>query len=447
MRPSPARTASVDVLERIERGKHLGEALNQALSGKALSRADRGLATELVYGVLRQRMYLDHTLDRLLDRGLESVDRLVLTVLRLGAYQLVFLDRVPPHAAVNETVNLLKGKAGARGRAGLVNAVLRRLLREGPADPPPWEEGPERHISVRYSLPRWMVRRWLDRLGSEECLELARSINTPPDLHLRTNGLRAEPREVLERLRSQGLTADYGRYLPEAIHVKPRTQVAALPEFEEGLVYAQDEGAMLVSHLVDPRPGESILDSCAAPGGKSTHMAELMGDKGRVIALDLDRHRLRLVRDNCRRLGLQSVEPQEGDIRVWAGDDDFDRVLVDAPCTGMGVMGRRPDIRWRRRESDPGDTARLQVDILRGAARWVRPGGVLLYSVCTTEPEETVQVAREFALGTQGFRPRPLADILPTSISEVAGSPGQVYLWPHRHGTDGFFVASWQRVE
>ncbi|HEY8450023.1 MAG TPA: 16S rRNA (cytosine(967)-C(5))-methyltransferase RsmB, partial [Bacillota bacterium] len=342
--------------------------------------------------------------------------------------------------------------AGGRA-AGFVNGVLRAIARARSTLPwPDPAQDPVRYLSVRHSHPEWLVRRYLERLGRAETEQLLEANNAAPALTLRVNRLRAEPEQVARALRGAGYQVEAGRYLPEALRVRAQTAPDRLPGFDEGWFTPQDEAAMLVTHVLDPAPGGRVVDACAAPGTKTTHIAEYMGDEGTVVALDVDPERLHRVDENARRLGLRSVRSQVGDARRAAqllGVEWADRVLVDAPCSGLGTLARRPDLRWRKRPEDIPALAELQGQILDGCAPLVRPGGVLVYSTCTTEPEENEQVIAAFLERWPVFRPASgVWDRikLPAGADLEAEGKG-LQLWPHRHGTDGFFIAKLERLD
>ncbi len=445
-----AREAALFALDAASRrGLPAGDTLRSALDRRTLSVADRALATQLVSGVLRQRLRLDMVIDQLARRGVRSLDQVTLNILRLGVYQIQYLDRIPPHAAVKETVDLARRRDMNKGRAGLVNAILRRLLRQDiePILPDPSRD-PSGHVSVLHSIPRWLADRWLNQLGYDDAVALGAASNRSPGISIRVNTLRVEPDDLALDLAGAGVETVPGRYLSEALHLLAPVKPDSLDAFCRGLFYVQDEGAMIVSTVVGPRPGERILDAAAAPGGKSTHLAEMMGDRGEVVALDISERRLGMVEQSARRLGLESIRTVMGDARN-AGSvpgGEFDRVLVDAPCSGLGVIRRRPDIKWRKGPDDPARMASVQEEVLYGASRVVAPGGVLVYAVCSTEPEETLGVVKKFGDRADEFAADDLSLILPSSLSgEKGAGDGYVYLWPHRHLTDGFFVARWTR--
>lgn len=434
--PRTGRELALRILQRVElEGAFSNVALQAALARSDLPPGERELATELVLGVLRWRGRLDWTLQHRCDHDLADLPPAVRQTLRLGAYQLLFLRAVPGAVAVSSSVELAK-QYGHRGTANLVNAVLRRVAREGEAPPP--EEADQR-AAVLQSHPLWLVRRWLHRWPQEEVWALCEANNTPPPAHLRVNTLRASPSAVAQRLQEAGLDVTPGA-LPESVRVRgslgPRLALA-----EEGWVVAQDEAAMVVAYAVDPKPGELVVDACAAPGGKATHLAALMGDRGRVVACDVHPGKVQVLTRRAQVLGVTCLEARRCDARKL-DVRGADRVLVDAPCTGLGVVRRRPEIRWRVQPEHLPKAAALQREILEGASHAVREGGVLVYSVCSTEPEEGEQVV-EWLLSSGRFVRDPFA--VPWAGGTLQAPDGTLRLWPHRHGTDGYFVARLRR--
>jgi 16S rRNA (cytosine967-C5)-methyltransferase len=419
-----------------------GAALRAAFGRAGLTAADEAFATELVYGTLRHRAQVDWALGQTLHRRLDRLPPRIRDVLRLGAYQLTFLSRVPARAACDETVELAR-RVGHPGTVSLVNAVMRRLA----ASPPAWPEPADtaEAIAVRWSHPEWLVARWLARLGPYETRALCAANNETPPSWVRLNTLRATPGELDARLRALGIDAEPSARVPEARRIVRGSPDAREAAYSAGLVTPQDEGSMLVARLVAPEPGEFVIDACAAPGGKTTHLAALMDGRGRVLACDVLPQKLDAVRRHCDRLGVPGVETRLFDA-ARLGESypaAADRVLVDAPCSGLGVLRRRPEIRWRIRPEDLGPIASRQLRLLAGAAGAVRPGGRLVYSVCTTEPEEGRDVIAAFLAAAPGFAPVPFED-RPFAAPELR--PGTALLYPHRAGTDGFFIAALRRT-
>jgi len=323
--------------------------------------------------------------------------------------------------------------------------VLRRFVRERPAITLPGPADPVAHLTVTLSHPRWLVERWLARLGPEKAAALAAADNRPAPVTLRVNTLRMSREELLRHLAEAGVAAWPTALAPEGIVVEPVRPVEELPGFDEGAFFAQDEGAMLVGHALGPRPGERLLDLCAAPGGKTTHLAALAGDRAAIVALDDHRHKVRLIESNCRRMGITGVTALVADAREYSPSTPFDGVLLDAPCSGTGTLRRRADLRWRRRPEDLPDLVALQRQLLANAAGLVRPGGRLVYSTCSLEPEENEEQIRWFLGAFPQFRPGDLRRFLPPPAAALVGEDPWLYLWPHRQGTDGFFLCRLER--
>ena len=427
-----ARAVALDVLVRVEGGAYSNLVLPGVLRDSGLSARDRAFATDLVYGTLRRRRTLDHLLDPALDRPLDGLDAPVRAALRLGVYQLV--SDVPAHAAVGETVEV----APRRARP-LANAVLRKVAASGP----PWSLPPGDDLTalgVRLSYPDWLVEHLIAAMGREDALATLASANEPPPVTLRPNLHRTTPDDLVRELEAGGATVAPGRLGTGAIVVRGLGDPARAPAVAEGRATPQDEASQAVVAVLDPGPGDSVLDTCAAPGGKATAAAERAGASGRVVAGDVHAGRLTLVQRAAARLAV-AVECVVADGRTLpVRGRAFDRVLVDAPCTGLGVLRRRPEARWRVRPEDAATLAALQRELLRDAARAVRPGGTLVYSVCTLTRDETTAVD-EWA-----------ADELPElSAGERPGTPWRPWgrgalLLPHDAGTDGMFVLRLHRA-
>ncbi len=363
-------------------------------------------------------------------------------LLRLGAYQVLQLDRVPDRAAVHETVELAK-RNGLGRAAGFLNGVLRNLVRhKGSIRYPEAKANPLEHLQHALSLPRWLATRFLRELGDEEALALGAALLQAPPQTLRVNTLKMTRPTFLEALAEAGIEAEAGRFAPEAVTLSAARR-DALPGDDEGWYQVQDEASMLVAHLLAPRPGERILDACAAPGGKTTHLAALAANEARICALDLHPQRVQLVKEGGRRLGCGKIDARQWDLTTspdFLAPASFDRALVDAPCSGLGVLRRNPESRWRRREGDIANLAKLQKAILANVAPLVRPGGVLLYSLCTVTPEETDGVVEAFLGSHPEFVRDDLRDSTPRGWHGLFDDRGALRTWPHRHGMDGFYA-------
>lgn len=427
-----------------------------------MSARDHRLATELAYGAIKNRLAIDWLLGQTVDRPLEKLPGWIRNVLRLGTYQLLFMERIPDSAAVNESVDLAK-KYGHRGTAGLVNAVLRRIARgEIKFSPPDPAADPLAYLSLKYSHPDWLVRRWLTRYGFEAAERICQWDNQPVTTWIRVNPLKSSLEGVEEKLAQMGLVSSRGM-VPAAL----LPNLNPLPDGDgeaagnggglsqlvgQGLITVQDQGAMLAGYILAPRPGAVVFDVCAGVGTKATQLAEIMANQGRILAIDLYWHKLELLESDCRRLGIGIIEAKAADARYLSSAElgVADYVFVDAPCSGLGVLRKRPDLRWHRGEEDIPRLAQLQADILSGCAELVAPRGILVYSTCTTELEENLGVAERFLKERQDFTWEPIGtlDFLNTILDDqdrASANQGYLQLLPHKHGFDGYFFARWRR--
>jgi 16S rRNA (cytosine967-C5)-methyltransferase len=450
--PTAPRLIAIRVVERVQRaGAYADLALHHALVQSRMPPADRALATELVYGTLRWRGRLDYLIGKALDRDLSKLEPLVTSALRVGAYQLFFSDRIPANAAVDEAVRCVRAM-GIERATGLVNAVLRRLAREGEGYAlPSLDEDPLGHLIHACSLPEWLAARWLEQYGAEEAAALARTLNEPAPLTVRVNRTRTSVDAILPTLVERFPDATRCRYASDGIVLGRKGDVGQDPALLAGEISVQDEASQLVVELLDPQPGERILDVCAAPGTKTAAIAERLAGEGHVLALDRHARRLRLVGRGIRRLGLGGVATLERDATksledLTERDGPFDRILVDAPCSGLGSLRRNPDARWRLRPEDLPELARVQRALLESAASVLRPGGTLVYSTCTVTPEENEQVIRGFLATRASWRVVPGSEA-PETLRPLIDEEGQLRLLPHHHDMDGFFAVRLQRGE
>lgn len=436
------RQAAYSVLLRIHKeGSYADQLMDRELAHGSLSGPDRGLFAELVFGVLRRQGTLDHILTGLSNQPLAKLEPQVLILLRLGLYQLAYLDRIPESAAVNETVNLAKLALPRAG--GLINAVLRNYLRhkETITFPDP-VAAPAASVAARHSHPAWLVKLWFSQLGEQETELLAEASSRQPPLTLRANTLRISRDELLQRLLDNAIAATPCRFSPHGIQVEGRHHIPGLPGFREGLFYVQDEASQIAGFLLGPRPGERVLDTCAAPGGKATHLAQLMGNQGELLAMDLSRNKLPLILESAQRLGVSIIGTRAADL-LQSGAfpvNAFDRVLLDAPCSGLGVIRRNPEAKWRLTSADITRLAATQKAMLKNAVRLLKPGGVLLYSTCSTTFEENEEVVRDF-LSRQGDCVLENLNAIFPEWRELFTDEGMFRAWPHRHAMDGFFAA------
>jgi 16S rRNA (cytosine967-C5)-methyltransferase len=438
---NPRQAASAVLLRILKEGSYADQLMDRELSSGRLSGPDRGLFAELVFGTLRRQGTLDHVLTGLLTQPLLRLEPQVLILLRLGLYQLMYLDRIPESAAVNESVNLAKQTLPRA--SGLINAVLRNYLRhrDSVVFPDPIA-APAASIAARHSHPTWLVKMWFSQIGEAETELLAEASSLQPPLTLRANTLLTTRSDLLEKFVANGITAAPCRFSPFGIHVEGRHHIPGLPGFREGLFAVQDEASQLAGILLDPQPGERVLDTCAAPGGKATHLAQLMDNQGELLAMDVSGSKLPLIQEAAQRLGITNMRTRMADL-LQSGAlpaDAFDRVLLDAPCSGLGVIRRNPEAKWRLTTEDITRLAATQRTMLKNAIRMLKPGGVLLYSTCSTTREENEAVVMDFLSLYPHCVLENLNGIFP-EYRELFTDEGLFRAWPHRHGMDGFFAA------
>ncbi len=434
-----AREIALRIINEIKNnGAYANIALAKEMPRHNLNDQDRRFVTELVYGTVKAGDTLDWILSFYVDRPLKKIPPVILNVLRMGIYQLRFMDKVPPSAACNQAAELAK-TYGHAGTVRFVNGVLRTIARQPERIIyPDAEKDAALFLARQYFHPLWLVERWLKRLGFEETEALCASNNEAPKLTVRTNTLKISRAELMQRLTVEGVSAEVSEAAPEGIVLNAHPSLSNLATLKEGLFQVQDESSMRVAHWLQPQPGELILDVCAAPGGKTTHIAALMKNEGRIVAMDIHEHKLELIRQNALRLGLENIEVTLQD--ACAVDHVFpavaDRVLVDAPCSGLGVLRRRADARWRKTPEMIAELPKLQLQILSSASRCLKPEGVLVYSTCTTEEEENQAVVESFLRQNPDF-----------ILDAPEGEPQMLQLWPQRDDADGFFICRMRRKQ
>ncbi len=381
------------------------EILSEALLASDLSRRDEALATELVYSTLRRRLTLDWIVEKFSGVRVRRIEPRLLAILRLGVLQLVYMRSVPAYAAVDESVKLALAAVGKKA-AGFANSVLRKVAAQASAIPfPAREKGAVEHISIVHSHPQWLVRRWVERFGEEMTASLCIADNTPPPITARVNILRTSRETLVKKMAEEGVEVSLPEEGQMVEFVSCPKRLPKLASFQEGLFYIQDVSATIPGRMLAPLEGEMVLDLCSAPGGKATHIAELMRNRGLVLACDRDERKMPLLRENVERLGTSIVRPLVGDgTKIDAVfKADFDRALVDAPCSNTGVLRRRIEARWRLKEGDFKRLRTVQLDLLRGAGRVLRRGGVLVYSTCSIEREENRDVVEQFLKEREDF--------------------------------------------
>ncbi|HWP57117.1 MAG TPA: 16S rRNA (cytosine(967)-C(5))-methyltransferase RsmB [Candidatus Acidoferrales bacterium] len=444
-----ARALALDVLLGVERQRaYADRLLEAALEKTPLDRRERALVTELVYGTLRWRGRIDWAAQQFLPAPLAEMKAALRTILRLTLYQVMFLSKIPAYAAVSEGVELAKRFGGTK-QAALINAVARRVVREkGAIRLPSQEEDPVRHLAVAWSHPEWLVRLWMDYLPGEDIAALLEANNREAPVSLRVNSLTTTRAALLERLRAHGVRAALSRWSPVGLRLTAAGAVDRLAGFPEGDFQVQGEPSQLVGYLLDPQPGERVLDACAAPGGKTTHLAELMRDQGEIVALDLSSRGLEKLKENVQRLKLASVKIFRADATRELPKGcprAYERILVDAPCTGLGTLRSHPEAKWHRAAGDIRRLAELQRTILKSVVRYLKPGGVLVYATCTLTPEENEGVVEGFLQSDKGMVLEDSASVLPEAATAMTRGK-YFFALPHRHDTDGFFAARMRKL-
>lgn len=435
------RDAALSILLAVDKNQAYSNLLlHQTIEKYKIDVKDRGLLTEITYGTLQHKLTLDYYLEPFI-KG--KVDLWVRWLLRLSLYQMEYLTRIPAHAAVNEAVEIAK-RRGHKGIASMVNGILRSILRQGV---PAVEDiqNPVERLSVETSHPQWLVERWVESYGFDETAAMLHENNIPPVQTVRVNMTRATVEDVLASLEEEGVKAKQSDMMPECIHLTNGT-AARTKAFKEGLITIQDESSMMPANVLDPKPGMKVLDMCAAPGGKTTHMAERMENDGSILAMDLHPHKLDLIDENTARLGLDIVQTAPVDGRKAAdflAKESYDAVLVDAPCSGLGVMRRKPDIKYTKREEDLESLQAIQLAILANAVQVLKPGGRLVYSTCTVDKRENEGTVEAF-ISTHPEMEREEITNLPEKLLAKQNN-GMLQVFPQDFGSDGFFVAAFRK--
>ncbi|MFA4029609.1 MAG: hypothetical protein GDYSWBUE_000902 [Candidatus Fervidibacterota bacterium] len=448
MKISQAREiALLALVEMDKKDAFINLSLRELMSDRRMKAVERAFATQLAMGVAKMLLYLDYLIKHFCGERFHRLTPFVRNCLRMGAYELAVLSH-PPYAVVSQYVELTK-KYQHVGVAGLVNAVLRRLSEEWQhIQLPSPKEDPIAHIAIKTSHPHWLVEKWIKQFGFEETLALCEADNLPPPLCIRVNMRWTDVESVARMLELRCRSVERAKYAPCGLRIDTTTDISKLPGYKEGLFSAQDEAAMLVTYILEPKPGEVIIDACAAPGGKTTHIAEMTNDAARVIAVDAHEGRMQLVKEAAIREKLHSIEFVVGDFTELAKQYEgiADRCLLDVPCSGTGTLRRKPDVRWKKSTRSIAELAALQARLLEAASRVIKPGGVIVYSTCSLEREENEDVVNAFLSAHNEFRVEDASSYLPTRIEGCRTPEGYVRLFPHRHDTDGVFIARLRKV-
>ncbi|KOP82089.1 16S rRNA methyltransferase [Bacillus sp. FJAT-21945] len=440
-RKKNVRETALDLLETIEKNQAYSNLLlNNAIKKNEINQKDIGLLTELTYGTLQRRMSLDFYLEPFLN-GNKKVESWVKQLLRLTLYQMVYLDKIPDRAAIFEAVEIAKQK-GHKGISGMVNGVLRNIQRQGLPSIETLEDPIER-LSIETSHPLWLVKRWVDQLGIEQAKQMCEINLTAPLQTARVNLTKISKEDCILKLNEEGFQVEASPVLPEAIKCY-RGNLANSVAFKEGYITIQDESSMLAAYALGAEVNERILDACAAPGGKSTHIAEKMQNTGQVISLDLHEHKVKLIKENATRLELTNIEPSALDsrkVQEHFEKESFDRILLDAPCSGLGVMRRKPDMKYTKKEEDLMQLSSIQLNLLKAVSPLLKKGGILVYSTCTVDREENQLVVESFLKNDVDFEEDlTIKDRMPAAIRPLVNG-FELQILPQDIGSDGFYIA------
>jgi len=447
-----ARRIALSVLDGLDDSNAFPEhLLNKAFRREPqLIRQDRALATELVYGVLRWRGRLDWVISHLSNTPVRKIDRSILNIIRLGLYQVLFHSRIPPSAAVNDSVEMTKDRAPL-WVVRFVNGLLRSAVRRGKEIPlPDYADDPIQAIVVRESHPLWLVERWVERLGVEEAKQLSTANNQVPPLTLRANTLKVTRQDLHNALKDHVREITPTRFAPDGLSIRGlKDAIGDIPSFKNGWFQVQDEAAQLITHLLDPKPGETVLDACAGFGGKTGHIAQLMKDRGDIRAMEKESWKIDQLKASLARLGIFAVTMWHHDLSESIPAEQFgtfDRVLLDSPCSGLGVLRRNPDAKWKKRDSDLTRLGSDQLGFLDRLAPLVKEDGYLVYCVCSLEPEEGDHVVKDFLKNHAQF----VIDREPVKLFDknkpLVDSQGRFRSLPHKHNMDGFFAVRMKRM-
>lgn len=443
-----ARETAILIIQKVLReNAYSNIALKKSLEKSNLSRVDKALVTEIVNGTLKNLIKIDWIASQFIKIKQNKLDKHIQDIIRTGIYQIMYLDRIPDSAVCNEGANLAR-KFGNEGAVKFTNGVLRNISRSKESIKyPDKEKEPIKYLSIYYSHPEWIIEKWMADYGFDFTEQLLAANNEVPNFTIRANRLKTDREGLKKILEQEEIECLEGKYNKEALYIKGTSSIEEKQSFKDGLYQVQDESSMLIGRILDPKPGELIVDVCSAPGGKTTHAAELMGNKGIIIARDIHKHKLDLIQQTCDRLGIDIVKTQLFNAKDLDETlvDKADRVLLDAPCSGLGVMRRKPDLRWKKSPENFEELAKLQLQILNTASKYVKPQGVLIYSTCTINRSENIEVLEGFLKDNDEFYLEDLTGLVAENLESDTKSKGYIEIFPHIHGIDGFFIARLKR--
>lgn len=438
-----ARELAFKTLYDIERNKNYSNiSINKNFKNINISDQEKGLATELIYGIIENKYYLNYIIDKLSKIKSKKMSTYVKISLWLGIYQILFLDSIKEHAAVNESVSLIKKYD--KKSSGFVNAILRNVLRNKETIMDIDKDNIVDFLSIKYSYNPWIIQKWINVFGEDFTQDLLDSNSEKPNLYIRTNATKISRDELIEKLKSQGIICSKVNGIDEAIMVQNLKNIDNNKLFKDGFFTVQDISSMLVGKVTNPKDGSLVLDMCSAPGGKATHLAALMNNSGQVVARDVFEHKLKLINNTVKRLGLRNVKVENFDaLKIDENSiSKFDYVVSDVPCSGMGIIKRKPEIKFKK-EEELKELPVIQTEILNNASKYVKAGGVLIYSTCTIHDEENIDIVNEFLKNNENFELVPIDEV---KIDLDNQDKGYIKIYPNIHGMDGFFIAKLKRV-
>jgi len=446
-----ARKTALYILNSLDKGNRTLDSIIEVFSDKTdlFSKKDRSLFNALVYGVIRWRGRLDYIIGHFSNTPLTRINPKVLNIIRIGLFQIIYLSRIPVSAAVNTSVELAKSSAPP-WVIGFVNAILRNAAKNFEKVPfPDPKKDPVSAIAAQSSFPKWLIKRWFHRYGRKETAQLCDAVNAIPPITIRTNTLKTNRENLLNSLKKEVEKIECTTYSPDGISFfKPNSSIPEIKSFKDGWFVVQDEAAQLVTLLLDVRPGDTVLDACAGLGGKTGHIAQIMKNKGNIFTIDKDEKKLSLLVSEMKKLGISIITPITCDLEKPLNIKSFklfDRILLDAPCSGMGVIRRNPDIKWATSKKDLNYYKEKQLLFLKTLACLVKPSGILVYAVCSSEPEENEEVVKEFLISHSEFDIKNVSGLLPHYNTSVVSEDRYLKTLPHKNNMDGFFSVCFQK--
>ncbi len=444
---NPREVAADAFMEIIYEGAYNNEAIKRFLKRNgAMDKRDKGLVTEIVNGTLRNIIYIDHCLNSFSTVKTEKMKPWILTCMREAVYQIMFMDRVPDSAACNEAVKLVESR-GLKSLKGFANGVLRNVIRQKDAIPMPDKDKEfSKYVSVKYSFPEWIVKMWISMYGMEKTEEICKASNKAPELCITCNTLKIRPDELKTKLKDEGMEVEDSKYFEDSFVIKKTDDITSSECFKSGYFHIQDESSFMAVKILDAKKGDRVADVCAAPGGKSFSIAERMENEGYVLSGDIYEHKAELIYDGAKRLGIDIIDAKVRDAADKEEIEKFDKVLVDAPCSGLGLVRKKPDIKLTKTGNDVDELINIQREILSASAALVKEGGVLVYSTCTICKKENIGNMKWFK-DNFDFEPMDISKYIPDGMICETAKDGYIELLPDIHGTDGFFIAKFVKKE